>query len=194
MRPVEENLSLLAIMLEEIEAFLLSEEIFWPLTAKSKREASLPRLTLGAILLILDELKAQRADLTQTQSIQLEELRGQVERAQLKWPAAIERKAKREYRARLNLWKAYLQDIEQDPEMILDYAQEVRNRVIISRLSECIDRMASTETDESPHRLDQPIWSLTSPGDFIWDKRLMAVYPSEKYPYLYRQPRAIGQF
>lgn len=191
MHPIENNLSLLAIMLDEVEAFLLSEEIFWPLTVKSKRDAGLPRLTLGAILLILDELQAQQVGMSPPQSIQYQKLNRQVERVWLKWAAAIERKANSESRARLNMWKAFIQDLEQSPEMILDYPQEVRNRVILSRLSEYQNKMNLMETTQILQHLDRIIWNSTSPGGFIWDEHLMPIYSPEKYPYLYRQPQAI---
>lgn len=189
MHAIEDNLSLLSIMLQEMEAYLLSEEVFWPL-ARRGQKGHLPRLTLSAVLLTLDELEAQAPEMTTPQSSQYQKSKQQFEIIQQKWAAAIERKARSEFQIRLNLWKAYLQDLEQKPQMIEDYSREIRNSVILGRLQRCVrDKTDLAEKRETIRHGEWILQELTRSGEFLWDKRLMPIYPADEYPLLYRQPQ-----
>ena len=56
--PTDHNLDLVSAMLEEMEDYLLSAEIFWPLERRAARgEQPFPRLTLGALQQAVGEHK-----------------------------------------------------------------------------------------------------------------------------------------
>ena len=138
MRSVDYNLSLLECMLEEFEAYILSTVVFWPLSQKNKSRllAPLPRLTLGGLSLTLDELASQKSAMNREQEFLYLKLLRTFERFGSKWQVAIEKKAQKELNSRLNLWKAYAKDLEDEPNQIEEYSHEIRTRVMIHHLVE----------------------------------------------------------
>jgi hypothetical protein len=157
----------------ELKQYLLSKEIYWPLTT---REYQLPRLTIGCVLLARTRLQGFNQDNDQYFP-QLESLR-------TSWRVAWEKKAGREYKARLELWKNYLMDYQLAPEQQADaYQHEVRLRTMLHLLSEEL-------TDQPAEgsvlfQLDRVLSSALIRSDFIWENELKKVFPAEVYWYLY---------
>jgi hypothetical protein len=193
MHPIEYNLELGKAILEEIEPFLLSEEIFWPLNRHSKRGMPyFPRLTLGTLLLTLDQLSVQIEGMSNSQKRAQQEIQSMLERVRLKWPAALERKAVRESQTRFNLWRAYLSDLEERKDTAENYQNEVRNRVMYQRLQDF--QRPTPQTSDSQSAIDGLDFYLRSsfkPGPFLWDAALIPVYPSPTFWYLYGRPARI---
>ena len=190
MHSSEYNLALLNEMLAEFEAFIHSQELFWPLQKKSFGGVYFPQLSLGALLLTLDELDASKQLMNPRQEQEFSIHFAVFERALGKWRVAIEQKASREMITRTNLWNAYLQDIQEDPDAKEDYVREVRNRVLITKLK----RLGSYESlegvePEISHALDKQMALDAQPADFLWDEKLKPIYPIKKFPFLYSKPR-----
>ena len=189
--PTDHNLDLASAMLEEMEDYLLSNEVFWPLERSAARGAPhFPRLTLGALLLTLDQLEAVQSEMTAGQSASHRRLMMQVDLLRAKHAVALESKAAREASSRLNLWRAFINDLEEAPTRAGSYAYEVRHRVMIARLAELALQSAELKTAaDSALALDTRLRRLFEPGDFTWDARLQEAYPAEDYWYLYGNPR-----
>ena len=190
MHSSEYNLALLKEMLAEFEDFIHSQELFWPVQRKSFGGTYFPRLSLGALLLTLDELDASKQSMNPHQEQEFSIHFAVFERALGKWRVAIEQKASAEMITRTNLWNAYLQDVQEDPDAKEDYVREVRNRLLISKLR-CLGSNQSLEGVEleiSP-ALDEQMALDTQPADFLWDEKLKPMYPIEKFPFLYSKPR-----
>jgi len=154
MESADYNLDLFEAMLDEIEDFLLSADIFWPLAKRSKPESPpYPRLSTGALLMTQDESLAQEAGMNTEQKARHAKLQSQwkmgmnteqkARHAKLqsqwkmvlnKWRSALGRKSEREMGMRLNLWRAYLSDLEEGKASHFDYDRETRNRVQFTRL------------------------------------------------------------
>jgi hypothetical protein len=192
MHPHEYNLKLASIMLEEIEDYILSSEVFWPLSKRSPTGTPLPHLTLGGLLLTLNELKAQDKDMPPSQRTDHDELLLDVERVRVKWAVGFERKAAQELRSRLNLWRAYLYDIEERVDTAENYPYEVRHRVMFEHLAELSIRQPEIKpwVDEM-QILDTRLRSFFIPGEFVWDARLEDIYPKSTFWYLYGLPRPL---
>lgn len=190
MHAPEYNLSLARVMLQEIEDYLLSNELFWPLNPSSLRDVpSVPRLTPGVLILVLDELYVQSAELTSIQQAEYQKLNLQMQHVQDKWPEAIGRKAAREIQSRLNLWKAYVNDLIERNDRPNNYVYEVRHRVIFERICELITRQPDTKTTiQNGHLIDVTLQGIFKPGEFIWDPRLRTIYPKDPFWYLYGVP------
>ena len=188
LHPTDHNLELASAMLEEMEDYLLSNEVFWPLERSVGRAA--PRLTLGTLLLTLDQLEAMRSDMTPAQDASLEKLIMQMDLVRGKHAVALERKAGREAGSRLNLWRGFVNDLEESPSRAGSYAYEVRHRVMLIRLvkmgAESADLHAALE---SARAVDQRLRRLFTVDVFIWDPRLQGTYPPEEYWHLYGHPR-----
>ncbi|OGO20507.1 MAG: hypothetical protein A2Z14_13575 [Chloroflexi bacterium RBG_16_48_8] len=190
MLPIEQNLSLLERMLEEFELFILSAEVFWPLAQGGIRGTPLPRLTIGGLLLILDELTALNPKMTPKQAMRHDRLLRKFEGMLEKWRVAIENKAIQELQARLNLWRAYLHDLEEQPEWIENYPREVRTRVMMEHLIAIIGPNPDLEVEfQAIKYLDDRIHNFLLPGEFIWEDPLQQLYPRDTFPFLYMRPR-----
>jgi len=186
MLPIEQNLSLLERMLEELESYILSDEVFWPLSQKEIQGLSLPRLTFGGLMLILDELAALNSQMSTKQVLRYERLLRKYEGIFGKWRSSIEKKVIQELHARLNLWRAYLLDLEEQPERIEGYPREVRTRVMIHRLIDLIGNLDDLDVElQSLKIIDDRIHDFLSPGEFIWETSLQQIYPREQFPFLY---------
>jgi len=190
MHPHEYNLKLASFMLEEMEDYLLSSEVFWPISKQIPAGPPLPRLTLGGLILILDELNAQEKDLSPSLASDLHKLRLQMEKVRTKWTVAMERKAAQELRTRLNLWRAFLVDVEERVETPENYSHEVRYRVMFERLASlAIQQPEIKPRVEEMQSLDFRLKKIFVPGDFVWDPRFEGIYPRDPFWYLYGLPR-----
>jgi hypothetical protein len=159
MSSLDQDLQYLDAGLRELQDYLLSNELYWPLSAAS----SLPRLTLGGLLLARQRL-GTRAD---SQAAQIEALHS-------KWQTAWDAKASHEARARGDLWKNYIQDYCESPEShASEYAQQVRNRAMLVLLGE--------ESDP----FDESVKSVFIPGDFIWENECAGNFSRDAFWFLF---------
>jgi hypothetical protein len=191
MPPADPWLDHLTNMLAELEEYLLSPELFWPL---GSRNPAIPedRLTLGNLLLSLDQLNALRQNWDIHAETNFRKLELIWEQSLEKWKSAIVKKAEQEIRSRMNLWTAYLQDLDEGQAGQFDYRREVRNRVILERLFDLDVLREAWEVElQSADRLHR---SLVEPSEFIWSEPLQSQYPRESFWFLYRMPRKKDRF
>jgi uncharacterized protein YukE len=173
MTSVEKDRAFIEAGVPELEDYLLSDELFWPVSA---RGYDLPRLTIGGLLLARTRLEARGE--------QIETLMARLDAVRSKWRVAWETKAGREFQSRFGLWGNYLSDYRQNPEGHADaYPHEVRNRAILQLLrSELPDTLPERKALFS---LDSLVHSNLSPGDFIWEADIQSGFPREEYWFLY---------
>jgi hypothetical protein len=185
MQSIEHNIAILSEMISVFKEFILSDGLFWPLPSKSF--IGHQRMSLGSMLLVIDQLSSLEPEMNDSERKRVLELRHRYNDYLKEWRTAIERKAKREMRMRLNLWQAYLEDIEENSELLQDYPNEVRNRVMMERLAELNPEGILTASEEIKVRsLERKQELLTSTREFIWDEQLTEIYPFDDFPYLYR--------
>lgn len=191
MHPPGYSLTLAEAMAEELEDYLLSREVFWPLERRAAPgEPPYPMLSLGGMLLTLDELKALEGELAPELAARLESLRGAMEEQRKEWRSSLARKAAKELHSRVNLWRAYLGDLEEGAKAVELYPQEVRQRVMAGRLEEEAAPAEAAEVLRALDELDSRLRRRFNPGPFLWDRRLAAVYPASGFWFLYGAPRA----
>lgn len=178
-------------MAEELEDYLLSREVFWPLERRAAPgEPPYPMLSLGGMLLTLDELAALEGELGPEDAARLAELGRSLEDQRKEWRSSLERKAAKELHNRVNLWRAYLGDLEEGAKAIEVYPQEVRQRVMAGRLEEEAAPAEAAESLRALGDLDSRLRRRFSPGPFVWDRRLARIYPAAGFWFLYGTPRA----
>ena len=166
--PAEDH-KYLEIGLETLEAYLLSDEIYYPMTSP------LPSLTVGGLLLAQRRLHAYE---------NASPLDFRFDTLRTKWRANWEKKATKELRTRLRLWGNYLNEYRHNEELADYYANEVRLRVMIGLLV--------AELDIEPEELivlDQLLRSQFRGGGFIWDEPLMNVFSRDDFWFLYGELR-----
>ena len=169
----EQDLAFVQTGLEELETYLLSDELFWPLAGP----ASLPRLTIGGLLLAMRRVQGRSPAAAIRAEAALDLVRS-------KWRSAWEKKARREVHARIALWTNYLADARQTPGMQDEsYPQQVQVRAMLQllagELSEVLPGLPVLAD------LDIVLRSTWLPGAFAWDADLQAIFPREEFWFLY---------
>jgi hypothetical protein len=167
-----------------LESYLFSQDVYWTIqTNPPAGKPAYPSLTLGGLLLararlnsneLSDDLRGERDGL----SLEFGTL-------QTRWRVAWEKKAAREFHARLNLWRDYLEEYRANPKNNADrYSYEVGRRVML-HLLQPLARDAPPAEKEMLRGLDALVRSVFVPGGFIWEDWLESAFPAETYWYLY---------
>lgn len=170
--------------LEELEKYLLSQEVFWPLSLHAAvDQAPYPQMTLGWLLLAYRRAKAlarnpdENADI-ERQCQKLEEIRA-------RWRTAWAQKARREFRNRLNLWRDFLEEYHKETETHFDrYGYEVGRRVLLQLLLGEAEELPEAD-QEMLDGLDEWLRTIIHPGEFTWQGELIETFPKETYWFLY---------
>lgn len=170
--------------LEELERYLLSTELFWPVPARPTSGGSFLKLTLGNLMLSLHRLETLQAGrkLSRSEESDLHNIQDRIETIRRTWPVAWEDKAGREFRSRFGQWAHVLNDLKIDFEKQAPYYHtEVRLRVLLELLSEYAPEQDGY--DLAP--LDAFLQGLLTPARFIWHPELERGFPREDYWFLY---------
>ena len=189
-KSVVNELAYVQASIGEMETYLLSKELFWPIGGKGPGGGLFPRLTLGGVLIALARLQAMSdsGELSQKQLSQLNKVIQGFGVIQSKWRVAFESKIRRELVSRINQWRNYLDDLEQQLSLHADYySAEVRVRVIAQLILESIDDHDS-HTVELIASLDRRLRRKLNREEFIWELYLKSSFPEDAYWYLYGKP------
>ncbi|MBN1147188.1 MAG: hypothetical protein JXA78_08030 [Anaerolineales bacterium] len=168
----------------QLESYLLSEEIYWPVgVAAPANEPPYPQLTLGNLL--LSHQRAQALAQAPGQRAELGRLSSELQAMRSRWRSAWGRKAKAEFHARLNLWRDFLEEYRQSPQAQFDrYAYEIGRRATLHLLRPEADDLP-TEEIEMLSALDAILRQRFVPGAFAWEPGLAPAFPQDEYWYLY---------
>lgn len=167
-----------------IESYLLSQDVYWTLQASPPAgRPAYPSLTLGGLLLAQTKLSSTR--LSGELRAEWDHLRPEFEAVQGRWRVAWEKKAVREFHARLSLWRDFLEEYRTNPKSNADrYGYEVSRRVMLHLLQPfAVD--APPAEKEMLRGLDALLRSVFIPGGFIWEDWLESAFPAQNYWYLY---------
>jgi hypothetical protein len=179
---MEQDLEYVRQVVPELERYILSKEVYWPLPNAAKNGSPQNRLNLGELLL---REKRLRADLAH--SVNRKDAAGllqQIDDLRSRWKSNWENKAVNEFPVQLRLWNNYLQDYFQDPEEYYrDYPREVKRRVILQLLLQ--QAPIPQDYQATLYHFDQRLKGKFDHQDFIWDKELMEVFPSIDFWFLY---------
>lgn len=169
---------------EQLEAYLLSPELYWPSGVSARSgETPYPQLTLSNLLLALRRLQATAQ--TPGQKEELSRLEQQLEANRYRWRSAWRKKAQVDFHARLRLWRDFLEEYRQKPSAHYDrYTYEVGRRVQLHLLESEIPDLKAAEK-EAVQGLDKLLRAFFVPGEFVWDAALKSSFPPETFWYLY---------
>jgi hypothetical protein len=172
MNSLERDRAFFEAGLQQLEAYLLSKELYW---LSSVHTPDFTQVTLGAMLLVRERLKGWRMPGLAEMSMQMDAVR-------LKWRAAWDEKARREVRARSELWKNFLVEArDASAESARQYPYQVRLRTILSLLLEELHEPPS----EALTALDAELRRMLKSGAFVWDPPLARVFPQDSFWFLY---------
>jgi hypothetical protein len=180
MTPEDPRLEWYAAALDEMAAFLLSDQIVWRLEHPPARLRQ--ELSLGGLLLLQDELRSEAPGWTAESRRRLEDLDRRWESVRTSQPATLSGRAAQELGMRLNLWKSYVGELAESPEAASEYLQQSRQRTMIERLGDLSGAPPATEP------LDRALRASFHSGPFLGSASLEAVYPAPRFWFLYGRP------
>lgn len=155
----------------QLQEYLLSPELYWPL------RGDLPRLSPGNLLFTINRL----------QHVEFQE-KFQPEIAQFillreNWRAAWHGKGMREFSNRLRLWGQCISDYSRDQDR-LSFRNDVRGRAILQLLLN--EFPGIPETDKlALEEYDRYLKKIFLSGDFIWDIKSQHAFLLPDFWFLY---------
>ena len=185
----EYDLGYLHAALPVLERYLMSPDVYWSLAATPPPGyPAYPQLTLGNLLLT-QRRSVTRQDTPDRQGEQ-DRLERELSAVQFRWKVAWEKKATREFSARLRLWNNFLEEYRNDPEDNVDrYSYEVSRRVMLTLLDPEAS-IAPTVEHELLAGLDGLLRTAFISGDFIWERDIASGFPTDQFWYLYGKLRS----
>jgi hypothetical protein len=184
MKSFEYDLRYTVAGLEVLTDYLLSDEMFWPLTIHPPDgETAYPRLTLGGLLLSITRLTGYQKSANQMD--QLNQVTVEMNLIRSKWRVAWEKKAGHNFSTRLRMWRDFIEEYRANPQENADrYSYEVRLRVMLDLL-----RLEAGEPEPSEKKLlsalDTFLKNILISEDFLWEPEMESGFPPITYWYLY---------
>ncbi len=188
---IPEDLRVVRAMAEQIDGYFVDDEVFRTLMVETDEGPLRLDSSLGDVLSRLYRLEAQSARLSPEQRQELEAARRAIQEALRTMRSRFVELATREIRSRLTSLSWYLDDCQDNLRQCrVQYPFEIRNRERIEHLLEALGEAVSPELRRAVAEVDSRIRALTEPGEFVWDERIRAIYPRDRFWYLYVLPRA----
>jgi hypothetical protein len=152
---------------------------------------SMPRLTIGGLLLRLNRLHALEDRLTDAQKEQLAATDAQRQNVRQEWTMHYNEKLIQEANSRLKLIERFFEDCVDDPRTCAsNYPPEAMRRTIVEEIVKALrrDGLLTTELERAAGKVDSQLRRFVQPSGFSWASALQPVYPKDEYWWLYAQP------
>jgi hypothetical protein len=185
MRPPQYNpsqdFSILRTAASDLQQYLLSPVLYWPVEGGSSSPGQAPRLTPGNLLLAQARLNVLALPAQQT--AERARLNSQVDEIRTQWVIAWQRKAASEFSARLNLWNEAVKGLASSlAQAARLYSQDVRWRVMLELLL--------TEGGESLNigllvPVDARLRAFGKLGPFVWPPEVETAFSFQRFWFLY---------
>ncbi len=183
---LQRDLVVLEAMAAEMDHYLKSDLLFWPMS-----QGGVPRLTLGGYLLRQHRLLGLRDLLTMEQQERLHRAINVYHEALEEKVVRLETKAHEELGARMRQWQTYVAEVKKGAGVAY-YESAVEPRAMIDALMAQLRVQPYQLQEEAPRRLaalDRELRQVWEPGSFVWPKEWQPAYPRDKYWWLYGHPR-----
>ncbi len=182
------DLEILQAMADQMDDYLCSETLFWPMGY-----SDMPNLTLGGYWLRQHRLTGLRSLLTSEQQAQLDAAVQTFNTAVAEWVVRTETRAHTELEARVRQWGEYLRDLadKKSPD-IASYPVRVEVRAIIAALVNQLRQPPYALTDTAANgmvSLDKGLRARFASGEFVWPDEWQPAYPEAEYWWLYGRPK-----
>lgn len=170
-------------MVEGLTPYLYEDELY------GKLGMSLPRLTIGGLLLRLRRLRALAGQMNAVDQVAALDTRHASLRQE--WAQAYNKKLMREAEARLRDLQTYFAECRDDPKLGANaYLPEAQRRTILHEIAAALSPSALEESrlEARLRRIDSDLRRIVRPSEFVWSDILKPVYPAETFWWLYHRP------
>lgn len=185
---LREDLEILEEMAAEMDSYLKSEVLFWPMA-----KGGMPRLTLGGYLMRQHRLVELKGLLSDEEKARLDAAVEQFNGALVEKVVRLEQRANQELEARLRQWGEYLNDLARESgSSSAYYATAVEPRVMITALINKLKLPPYRLEPRVPDQVamyDNNLRRRWDSGEFVWPEAWRAAYPEGSYWYLYGKPK-----
>lgn len=189
---LKSDLGILEAMAAEMDDYLRSQSLFWPLP-----DPSMPRLTLGGYLMRQHRLLALRQYLDADEQERLDKAVEQYNEALVEKVVRFEARAHEELHARLRQWSEYIRELCKESLAAGDYyPSAVDTRVMIKSLLDKLEKppyVLDRRVFDELSAFDRALHNYWRPDDFVWPVEWKPAYPEKDYWYLYGRPRCHDQ-
>lgn len=188
------DLAVVEVMAEELEAYLVDDELYRQLLVRTPSGDQRPQMTGGDLLTRLYRLTQEQKLLSPEERGRLKQAQTRVEDVSRALRSRFHERLAREVRARINSLRWFLDDCRQDRARChTEYVYEIRNRQRIEEILKEVAGALPKELAAALDQIDRQLEQLTNATSFIWDERLETIFPRSTYWYLYRRPPAASR-
>lgn len=186
---LQRDLEIAETMAGEMDAYLPSNVLFWPLM-----KPNMPRLTLGGYLMRQYRLVVLHDHLPLDDQTRLRLFMDQFRELANEHLVRVEQKADQELQARIRQWTEFLRDLRDDQasRSRAFYATGVETRVMIAAVVNWLQMPPYQLNERVPAQLrllDNQLRANWQEGEFIWQEGWQKAYPLPDYWWLYGLPR-----
>lgn len=189
---IERDLMEARVMAEGLEDYLRQDELYGSVDGWYSTDPEMPSLTIGGLLLRLSRLQRLESQMSSAQKATLTEIEALHDSVRERLTGRYHEKAVNEAGSRLRALEAFFADCEDDPEACADaYLPEAQRRTIVEEIVNALKKYNLPVIDLAAtlRQRDTALRRYTKPAPFVWSTDLQAVYPQEKYWWLYVRPR-----
>lgn len=187
------DLRILQAMVDQIEPYLIADDLFWPLTGQVA--GGMPRLTVGGLLLRQHRLQVFRPTLTPDQQAHLDDALATILAQESAWRLHYHQKIQRDWDMRWHLLDEFLHDCDEANagDCFDNWPSQARQRTILHLLTEEADAQGilTDEQARTLHSLDANLRRYLLPddsGQFLWSESLARAYPRDPFWWLWVVP------
>ncbi|GAB4574991.1 MAG: hypothetical protein Kow0077_24290 [Anaerolineae bacterium] len=190
---ISRDLYILQAMVEPFEAYLISNELFWPLYGNLRE--GMPRLTIGGYLLRRHRLTALRDLMDADQQSALDAALATLEGIKAEWTLHYFQKLEQDWHMRLHLLQEFLRDCQEihRGDCFESWPPHAEHRTVAHHLlAEWQDHTSDLKTQKAElHRIDNGLRQHLLSGEtghFLWSAALQPAYPRETFWWLWVVP------
>lgn len=176
-------------MISEWESFLFSKDVYWPGQIRQKNipiEYKNIRISAGRLLIsfkLLSEDFRRKEIIDQSILDHLDKFQDLRNR----WKANWEKKIEIEIPVRIRQWQRIIQDITHDRDYShFQMSNDLQIRMMLDLLFDELGLPEKTNYFDMIRISDLKFRSLTEENNFVWKDQFSAIFPEEKFWYLYR--------
>lgn len=187
---LETDLKEAKAMADALESYVRGDSLYG--TAHGGFFSSMPSLTIGALLMRLRRLDAQRDQMQDRQRKTLDAAVDRYETVMREWSHHSEQKMLREAHSRLDAMSSFFKECaESERQCAAVYRPEQLRRTIVQELlreMEARNVQAGKDLQAKVSNADKYLRGFFRPAEFEWADALQAIYPENEFWWLYQRP------
>lgn len=181
------------MIIEEIlsnwEAFLFSQDIYWPLQINVKGtppQYKNVRLSIGRVLIAV-ELVGSPLAMDESSNFYSKEILSRFYHLRNQWKANWDKKVHTEIQIRLRQWQRFVYDLERNRDLTdAQLKKDVQVRLMIELLLLELEKLNRLEYEKLLLISDRRFRASSNEGSFVLDQGIENIFPISQYWYLYR--------